>query len=185
AVEVLPGPSAAFGLAVLSGFPLRRFSFEGFPPRAAGARREAFARALREGATSLWYESPQRIRSTLAGLAELAADAEVFLVREYTKMHEQQALGGPAAVAAQLAEPVRGEIAFAIAPYCAPAVATSRPADDAIDAAIDALLAERCRIGEIAKRLTREGLGERSDLYARASARKAAGKGGATFAERA
>src|SRR5271166_5561702 len=29
-VEVLPGPSAALGVALLSGFPLRRFSFEGF-----------------------------------------------------------------------------------------------------------------------------------------------------------
>ena len=36
-VEVLPGPSAALGVAVLSGFPLRRFVFEGFRPR-IGAR---------------------------------------------------------------------------------------------------------------------------------------------------
>ncbi|HLI97027.1 MAG TPA: ribosomal RNA small subunit methyltransferase I, partial [Candidatus Baltobacteraceae bacterium] len=38
AVEVLPGASAAIGAAVLSGFPLRRFVFEGFAPRASGAR---------------------------------------------------------------------------------------------------------------------------------------------------
>ena len=32
AVEVLPGPSAFVCAAVLSGFPLERFSFEGFVP---------------------------------------------------------------------------------------------------------------------------------------------------------
>ncbi len=49
AVEVLPGPSAATGVALLSGFPLRRFRVEGFPPRASGQRRERFATALRGG----------------------------------------------------------------------------------------------------------------------------------------
>jgi len=38
-VEVLPGPTAFACAAVLSGFDLRRFAFEGFPPRAGGERR--------------------------------------------------------------------------------------------------------------------------------------------------
>ena len=46
-VEVLPGPTAAMGVALLSGFPLQRFSFEGFPPRTSGERRTRFSRALR------------------------------------------------------------------------------------------------------------------------------------------
>ncbi len=185
AVEVLPGPTAAFGVALLSGFPLRRFTFEGFPPRAARARREAFTRALHDAeATTLWYESPQRIHAALADLAEVAPDADVFLVREYTKLHEQQILGLPAAVAAQLAEPVRGEIAFAIAPYRALDVRASRPSSQELDAEIDTLLAEHCRIGEVAKRLARRGFGDRNELYARASARKAGEKGGAPSAER-
>lgn len=184
-VEVLPGPSAAFGVAVLSGFSLRRFSFEGFPPRASRARREAFARALRGGdATTLWYESPGRIRAALADLAAIAPDAEIFLVREYTKLHEQQAGGTPARVAAELSEPVRGEIAFAVAPYELPDASPHRPSDGDADAEIDALLAENCRVGDIAKRLARRGYGDRGDLYARASARKAGGKGAATSAER-
>jgi 16S rRNA (cytidine1402-2'-O)-methyltransferase len=184
AVEVLPGPSAAFGVALLSGFSLRRFSFEGFPPRSARARREAFARALRYRVTTLWYESPQRIRATLADLAEAAPNAEVFLVREYTKIHEQQAIGEPAAVAAELAEPVRGEIAFAIAPYRgAFDDRPERPPFDEADEQIDALLAENRRVGDIAKLLARRGLGDRGELYARASARKAGSKGGAPPAE--
>ncbi len=116
-VEVLPGPSAATGVALLSGFALRRFIFEGFPPRTSGARRERFAAALASEATTIWYESPRRIRASLADLGAVAADARVFVVREFTKLHEQHYLGTPAALLEELVEPIRGEIAFAIAPY--------------------------------------------------------------------
>jgi len=178
AVEVLPGPSAAFGVAVLSGFPLRRVRFEGFPPRTPSARRETLADALDDSATSVWFESPQRIRATLSDLAAVAPDARVFLVREYTKLHEQHAIGRPEEVAAQLTDPVRGEIAFAIAPYRARPTETELDAD----AAIDALLAQNRRAGDIAKTLARAGFGSRADLYARIGARKS-GKGGAESTE--
>lgn len=179
-IQVLPGPSAAFGVAALSGFSLQRFSFEGFPPRSSAARRRAFERALHAEVTTVWFESPHRVRAALADLDALAPAAEVFLVREYTKLHEQQLLGSPRDVAASLPDPVLGEIAFAVAPYRF----ESQHADGDLDAAIDALLEARCRVGEIAKRLAQRGLGERTQIYARAAARKAAGKGGPVPAER-
>lgn len=168
-IEVLPGPSAILGTALLSGFPLRRFSFEGFPPRGGAARRACYAAALQSAATTIWFESPQRVRASLEDLAAVAPEASVFLVREYTKLHEQQVTGTPEAVIAQLADPVRGEIAFAVAPYAAPA---APPAGDA-SAEIDAMLASGRRVGEVAKALAARGLGERRELYAQASARKA------------
>lgn len=115
-VEVLPGPSAVLGAAVLSGFPLHRFAFEGFPPRKSGARRRTFDESLRRDLTSVWFESPHRIRACLTDLAAVAPDARVFLVREYTKRYEQQLSGDPASVAQALDDPVRGEITFVIAP---------------------------------------------------------------------
>jgi 16S rRNA (cytidine1402-2'-O)-methyltransferase len=171
-VEVLPGPSAALGVALLSGFPLRRFLFEGFPPRTPGARRERFAESLRLKTTTIWYESPQRIARCLDDLAAIAPDARVFLVREYTKLHEQQLWGTPTEVASKLAQPVRGEIAFAIAPQAMRPEETTTPAD--ANAAIDALLADGRRVAEIARVLAAQGLGERRELYAAATARKAA-----------
>lgn len=168
AVDVLPGPSAALGVAVLSGFPLRRFAFEGFPLRASAARRTQFTQSLLAGATTIWFESPQRIRATLDDLVAVAPDARVFLVREYTKKFEQQLLGTPAQVAHALPEPVRGEIAFAIAPY--QAKASHAPLD--LDVAIDELLASGHRATEIARRLARAGAGDRRDLYARVNKRK-------------
>ncbi len=170
AVEVLPGPSAAFGVALLSGFPLRRFTFEGFPPRAQGARRRRFAEALQGGATTIWYESPQRIRATLADLAAVGAGAEVFVVREYTKLHEQHILGTPETVLAKLPDPLRGEIAFAVAPYRVEEVAQKAPGET--DMEIDALLAAGHRVGDVAKQLAARGFGERRQLYERASTRK-------------
>jgi 16S rRNA (cytidine1402-2'-O)-methyltransferase len=182
-VEVLPGPSAALGVAVLSGFPLRRFVFEGFPPRGSAARRAAFREALRSGATTLWFESPQRLHDALADLDAVAPDARVFLVREYTKLHEQQALGSPAHVAAEIQKPVRGEVAFAIAPY-----GEREPAEpiEASDAAIDALLAQGLKVADVARQLAKSGLGDRRELYARAQDRRtrtASGKGDADSAE--
>jgi len=171
AINVLPGPSATLGVAVLSGFPLRRFTFEGFPPRAASARRRAFREALAGHATTIWYESPQRIREALADLGAIAPDARVFLVREYTKHYEQQILGSPEAVAAALADPIRGEIAFAVAPYEIEAEPREATGGD-IDARIDRLLDEGRSVSDIAKALVEAGAGERRDLYARVSERK-------------
>jgi 16S rRNA (cytidine1402-2'-O)-methyltransferase len=180
AVDVLPGPSAVLGVAVLSGFPLRRFAFEGFPPRARGARQKALRDALCDDATVVWFESPQRIVDTLADLATVAPDARVFLVREYTKRFEQQLIGTASDVASGLEQPVRGEIAFAIAPYIR-ADASAPIASDPTET-IDALLDQGRSVRDIAKTLADAGAGDRRELYARVSERKhARGRDGSSF----
>lgn len=170
-VEVLPGPSAAVSAAVLAGFPIRRFIFEGFAPRSSRERREAFARSLQLAIPSVWYESPQRIRASLADLEAVDPGARVFLLREYTKRYEEQLLGAPAEIAAKLADPVRGEIVFVVAPSIdAPTAAA--PSADQLDAEIDALLQSGQSVSAVAKTLARRGLGERRHIYARATLRK-------------
>ncbi len=175
-VAVLPGPTAFACAAVLSGFDLRRFAFAGFPPRAAAERRAALRAALARGEPTIWYESPHRIRATLADLDAVDPGARIFLLREFTKLHEQQLTGTAATVAAQLADPVRGEIAFVLD---AGSAATPIPASDAaIDAAIVELLTAGLTTSAIAKRLAEQGLGERRHLYARASDRRRATSSG-------
>jgi 16S rRNA (cytidine1402-2'-O)-methyltransferase len=178
ALDVLPGGTAFACAAVLSGFDLRRFTFEGFAPRATTERRDAFRNAAARPEPSVWYESPHRIRAALADLAAVAPDAQVFLVREFTKMHEQHVLGAPAEVAAALADPVRGEIAFVIAG--APATADAPPDAGAVDDEIDALLAAGQATSAIAKVLAQRGLGERRHLYARITERRRAGQSAPT-----
>jgi 16S rRNA (cytidine1402-2'-O)-methyltransferase len=172
-VEVLPGPTAFACAAVLSGFDVRRFAFEGFPPRTPGARKAAFRAAIARGMPSVWYESPHRIAAALADLAEIAPDIPTFLVREFTKLFEQQLAGTPLQVAAALPDPMRGEVAFVIDA----GVLAVDPAERApmLDERIDALLAQGISTAAIAKRLAAEGAGDRQILYARIGERRSEG----------
>ena len=176
ALEVLPGPSALNGAAVLSGFPLRRFLFEGFAPRTSARRKEGFARSFGLGIPSVWYESPQRARSMLADIAAVDPHARVFLLREYTKHFEEQLSGTASEVAARLADPVRGEIVIVVMPS-APAARPPVPQAD-LDGEIDALLDARQSVSALAKALSERGYGDRRSIYARASARKASRRDG-------
>ena len=168
--EVLPGPAAFVCAAVLSGFDLRRFVFAGFPPRSAAARRTAFRASL--GETTVWYESPHRVRASLADLETVAPGQRVFAVRELTKRFEQQSFGTPADIIAALPDPVRGEFVFVVegAPGAAPAAAEIDA--NAVDDAIDRLAHEGLRTSAIAKQLAEAGCGERRHLYARVTERR-------------
>jgi 16S rRNA (cytidine1402-2'-O)-methyltransferase len=171
AVEVLPGPSALVGAAVLSGFPLRRFIFEGFAPRTSSGRKAAFARSFALGIPGVWYESPQRIRATLHDIDAVDGNAQVFLLREYTKHFEQHLTGKAAEVARRLPDPVRGEIVIVVMPS-PPAERVDEALD--VDGEIDVLLQARHSVSAIAKTLSERGLGDRRSIYARASDRKRA-----------
>ncbi len=172
-VEVLPGPTAFACAAVLSGFDIRRFAFAGFPPRNAAERRAAFRAARRRAEPTVWYEAPHRIHATLADLGAVDPEARVFLLREFTKLHEQHLSGSPADVAAGLTEPVRGEIVLVV--DCGPAEPPAPPAGATVDAAIAASLAQGSSTAAIAKALAEQGLGERRQLYARVAELRRAG----------
>jgi len=171
AVEVLPGASAFVCAAVLSGFPLERFSFDGFLPRARGERERALRAALLRATTTVWYEAPHRILASLTALDALAPEAEVFVGRELTKLHEQQVLGTPSAAAAALEAPVRGEIVLVLAPYARVEKAVT---EEQLEAAIDAALAAGSPPAAIAKALAGESAHSRQELYARVIERKLA-----------
>ena len=92
AVEVVPGPFAAAVGLVGSGMlePSGRFCFEGFLPRKGPARRTRIAALVGEERTTVLYEAPHRLRSTMEDLRDaLGADRGVALCRELTKLHEE------------------------------------------------------------------------------------------------
>jgi 16S rRNA (cytidine1402-2'-O)-methyltransferase len=168
AVEVLPGPCAFVCAAVLSGFPLTGLSFEGFVPRTNGERERVFRATFARGTAAAWYESPRRILATLAVLERIAPEAALFVARELTKLHEQQILGGPAAVAAALGTAPRGEIVLVI-DGASPLSRAAPAAAETVDAAIRRAFAAGASVPDVARTLARQGLGSRADLYARAS----------------
>jgi 16S rRNA (cytidine1402-2'-O)-methyltransferase len=165
-VEVLPGPTAFACVAVLSGFDLEGFSFEGFVPRQISKRERAFRDALARGRTSLWYEAPGRIVETLATIERIDASARVFLARELTKKFEQQVLGTAHDVALALDLPPRGEIAFALEARADNAArAAILENDESFERALERACASDERASEIARRLAERYARERGDVY--------------------
>jgi 16S rRNA (cytidine1402-2'-O)-methyltransferase len=117
-VSPIPGPSAMLAALSVSGLPSDRFAFEGFLPVKDGKRRAALSSAIVRGITTIFYESPHRIRKTLDVLAELCPECRVFLARELTKRYEQTVYGSASFVRRWLNESdqVRGEFVLIFSP---------------------------------------------------------------------
>lgn len=87
---VIPGVSALTFAATASALPVDKFSFLAFPPVKSGRRRKFFESIRSEGKTVFFFESPHRIAKTLPELAEvIGPDADVAIIREATKLHEE------------------------------------------------------------------------------------------------
>ena len=159
-VEVLPGADAVTTALVASGLPSDRFAFIGFLPRAVGAIGRTLDEADSWGVTLIAFESPNRLPSTLALLAERTPERRVAVCRELTKLHEEIARGTAAELAQRFATAPKGEIVLVLEPLAAADVAP---------AAIEAALAELRERGFGAKDAARlvAGLTGRSarDLY--------------------
>ncbi len=115
-LTVLPGPSAVSTALVSAGLPADRFAFVGFLERTKTKLLEQLGGFEATGAALVAYESPRRVRSSLAVIAERWPERQVALCRELTKVYEEVVRGTAAEVAAKLAEPVRGEIVLVLAP---------------------------------------------------------------------
>jgi 16S rRNA (cytidine1402-2'-O)-methyltransferase len=136
AVEVLPGPSAALSALVASALPADRWRFAGFLPR----KRAELERLLASTETLVAFESPRRVASSLAVLAELDPDRPVAVCRELTKLHEEVVRGSAAELAARYdSEPPRGEIVLVVGGASAePGVGDTAPALDALRRLVEA-----------------------------------------------
>jgi 16S rRNA (cytidine1402-2'-O)-methyltransferase len=120
AVYPVPGPSAVLAALVASGLNTEQFSFIGFLPPKAGARRttlEDLAAGLSRPTTLVFYEAPHRIAETLANVEVVwSGDCRVVVARELTKVHEEFLRGPVRDVRGQLAarETIRGEMVLLI-----------------------------------------------------------------------
>lgn len=85
---VLPGPSAVLTALAGSGFPCHAFSFDGFLPVKKGKRRTALEAAIASGKTSIFFESPHRLLSTLEILTDIDPELPVCVARELSKKFE-------------------------------------------------------------------------------------------------
>jgi 16S rRNA (cytidine1402-2'-O)-methyltransferase len=89
-VVPIPGVTAVITAVSASGLPTNRFVFEGFLPAKGQERRDRLASIKDEFRTIIFYESPHRLRQTLADFAvTFGGDHEIVLARELTKLHEE------------------------------------------------------------------------------------------------
>src|ERR1035441_6503740 len=98
-VTTAPGPAAGIAALTISGLATERFVMEGFLPRKVGERELFYNQWLREPRTIVFYESPQRLVTTLLEVAQHFVGRQVAVVREITKLHEEVVRGTAAQVA--------------------------------------------------------------------------------------
>jgi len=116
-VSVIPGPSAVTMSVALSGLPTDRFSFEGFPPRTAGARLATFEKLRFEERTMVFFEAPHRLTDSLVDAVNVfGAERLGAICREMTKRYEETIRGNLGELSAwATANEVLGEITLVIA----------------------------------------------------------------------
>ena len=163
---------AAVSALVASGLAAESFTFLGFLPEKAGARRtrleELASEAGESARTLVFYEAPHRILETLSDLEAVFGPAlRVVVAREVTKVHEEFLRGTVAEVRTRMAERdrVRGEITLLIeAPARsadAPEISAGSLAERVAKMQSDFGIDEK----EALKRLARETGQSKSELY--------------------
>jgi 16S rRNA (cytidine1402-2'-O)-methyltransferase len=161
----LPGANAAITALVASGLPTNNFVYLGFLPRKTSRLRE-FAEEIREEQRTLvLYESPHRIRKTVAVLLEVLGDRPAVLARELTKLYEEIIRGTLGDLMVHFAEnQPRGEMVLVIrgAPQDTAGMIWDEPR---VRAALQARLADGEKRSEAVKAIAAESGWDRRTLY--------------------
>ena len=161
----VPGANAAVSALIASGLPTERFTFHGFLPAKAGARKTALEELPRGDVTHVFYEAPHRIVETLDDVkAVFGADQPVVVARELTKLHEEFLRGtvGDLLALLRARASIRGEMVLMFAPV----VTEGATQHTSIAAAVASMMkAERIAEMDALKRVARErGIGK-SEAY--------------------
>jgi len=166
-VYAIPGPSAVLAALVSSGFPTDSFTFLGFPPRKAEARRLWISQLATTPRTVLFFEAPHRLRKTLDDLASILGERPICVAKELTKIHELLVIQPISALLSSL-NPVRGEYVIVVPPverfvYSGIQPLTDEELTDYVGRITDnAHVTRRARIAQTARQF---GLSSR-DVYA-------------------
>lgn len=130
-VVALPGPCAAITALSGAGLATDRFIFEGFLPVKAQAKTAVLETLLDRTCTSVFYEAPRRIVSTIEAMAATLGDQrQLVLAKELTKAFEAYVAGTPAEILAWLQDdPARQKGEFVLMVAGAPVKSTELPAE--------------------------------------------------------
>lgn len=114
-VVSVPGPSAIVAAISVSGLPIDEFTFKGFVPHGAVARKKFMLELKLSSGTYVMYESPKRVRAALAAVLENIGDVPVVVAREMTKLHEEVMRGSAGEVLERIKDrELKGEITLIV-----------------------------------------------------------------------
>jgi 16S rRNA (cytidine1402-2'-O)-methyltransferase len=88
-VVPLPGANAALTSLIASGLPCQPFYFFGFLNRNKKEKRTELEGLKWQSATLIFYESPHRLKETLAAMLDVLGNRNVAICRELTKKYEE------------------------------------------------------------------------------------------------
>ncbi|MGC6366691.1 MAG: 16S rRNA (cytidine(1402)-2'-O)-methyltransferase [Candidatus Marinamargulisbacteria bacterium] len=88
-VVLLPGPSALATFISGCGVLLNDFYFGGFLPKKEGDLYKALQTIIEKNQVGIWFESPKRITSFCAAIADINPTIQIVVAKELTKAHEQ------------------------------------------------------------------------------------------------
>ena len=155
-VFAIPGPSAVLAALVSSGFQTDSFTFLGFPPWKAAARRVWMNQLAIQPRTVVFFEAPHRLRKTLEELAQVLGERPICLAKELTKIHEKLVVR-PIYEILRLLEPIKGEYVIVVPPGLEPAYSGGQlPTDEELSDYFGRMTelqddSKRARIGQTAR----------------------------------
>ena len=112
---IIPGPSSILTALVGSGFEAGKFFFGGFLPVKSGQRGRELDAAAERDETTIFFESPHRLKKTLSACIDIMPDRQLCVARELTKKFEEFRRGTASELLAHYeAHPPKGEIVLVI-----------------------------------------------------------------------
>jgi 16S rRNA (cytidine1402-2'-O)-methyltransferase len=151
-VTVLPGASAVETAIVSSGFMAERYQFLGYLPRSPSALAALWEELRGWPWPAVAFESPRRLPTTLARLAEAQPDRQVAVCRELTKQFEETARGTALELVERFPDAPLGEITIVLGPT-SPVPADEAPGVQAVTELVGAGIPRR-QAAELVARLT-------------------------------
>ena len=115
-VIALPGPTAGLTALLASGLSPQPNYFYGFLPRKKNEQKAVLASLYAQEATLIFYESPHRVKETLANMQGVFGERQAVICRELTKLHEEYLRGTFSELLAYLDErELKGECCLLVA----------------------------------------------------------------------
>lgn len=112
-VVPIPGCCALINALICSGFDTKEFVFYGFLPVNKKLRASKFLELQKEKRTSILYEAPHKIITTLNDIYKNLGDVKIVLAREITKIHESFYRGHVSELIAKM-DNIKGEMIILI-----------------------------------------------------------------------